>query len=73
MRTGDRVDVIAAQETATGGAVRVVARGALVTEVPEPAAETLDTGALVVLSVPRDTAARLAGASTTARLAVTLC
>jgi hypothetical protein len=73
LRPGDRVDVIAAQETATGGEARVVARGALVTEVPEPLTETADTGALVLLSVPRATAARLAGASTTARLAVTLC
>jgi Flp pilus assembly protein CpaB len=73
LRPGDRVDVIAAQETAMGGEARVVARGALVTEVPEFASEAGGTGALVVLSVPRDTAARLAGASTTARLAVTLC
>jgi Flp pilus assembly protein CpaB len=73
LRPGDRVDVIAAQETAMGGEARVVARGALVTEVPELASEAGGTGALVVLSVPRDTAARLAGASTTARLAVTLC
>ncbi|MFJ8083642.1 hypothetical protein ACIQ6Y_23915 [Streptomyces sp. NPDC096205] len=73
LRPGDRVDVIAAQETATGGQARVVARGALVTKVPEPLAETADTGALVVLSVPRATATRLVGASATARLAVTLC
>ncbi|MET9733176.1 hypothetical protein ABZZ79_21775 [Streptomyces sp. NPDC006458] len=73
LRPGDRVDVIAAQETATGGEAEVIARGALVTKVPEPLAETADTGALVVLSVPRATAARLAGASAMARLAVTLC
>ncbi|CAL9472795.1 hypothetical protein SUDANB96_02892 [Streptomyces sp. enrichment culture] len=74
LRPGDRVDVIAAQETALGGEARVVARGALVRRVPELDAETegAESGALVVLSVPRDTAARLAGASTTARLAVTL-
>ncbi|MGW4537440.1 hypothetical protein ACWEOP_06140, partial [Streptomyces chartreusis] len=73
LRPGDRVDVIAAQETATGGDARVVARGARVTKVPEPLDAAVEGGALVVLSVPRATAARLAGASATARLAVTLC
>ncbi|MER5197002.1 RcpC/CpaB family pilus assembly protein [Streptomyces sp. NPDC002884] len=81
LRPGDRVDVIAAEPTTpagvngAGGDAQVVARGALVTKVPEPldtAAGTADEGALVVLSVPRSTAARLAGASATARLAVTL-
>ncbi|MFH9329846.1 hypothetical protein ACH4KU_12755 [Streptomyces althioticus] len=70
LRPGDRVDVIAAEETVSGGDARVVARGARVTEVPEPSGG--DGGALVVLSVPRDTAAELAGAGATARLAVTL-
>lgn len=75
LRAGDRVDVVAAQESAAGGDARVVARGALVTEVPEPEPvdESAGAGALVVLSVPRATAARLVGASTTGRLAVTLC
>ncbi|MEU6253244.1 hypothetical protein [Streptomyces sp. NPDC047043] len=73
LRPGDRVDVIAAQETATGGDARVVARGARVTKVPEPLESAADSGALVVLSVPRTAAARLAGAGATARLAVTLC
>ncbi|MEV0487174.1 hypothetical protein AB0I69_42070 [Streptomyces sp. NPDC050508] len=73
LRSGDRVDVIAAEESATGGDARVVARGARVTKVPEPLEEADGSGALVVLSVPRSTAARLAGASATARLAVTLC
>ncbi|WP_264935181.1 hypothetical protein [Streptomyces sp. A012304] len=77
LRPGDRVDVIAAEERATGGHAHVVARKALVTKVPGPlpeeeAAGVVDGGALVVLSVPRPTAARLAGASATARLAVTL-
>ncbi|OSP40078.1 hypothetical protein B7767_28245, partial [Streptomyces sp. 13-12-16] len=78
LRPGDRVDVIAAEETVSGGGARVVARGARVTEVPEPADGTGgadgtgDGGALVVLSVPRSTAAGLAGASATARLAVTV-
>ncbi|MFF5343334.1 hypothetical protein ACFY4H_21890 [Streptomyces althioticus] len=70
LRPGDRVDVIAAEETVSGGEARVVARGARVTQVPEP--PDGDGGALLVLSVPRDTAAELAGASATARLAVTL-
>jgi len=73
LRPGDRVDVIAAEESALGGHSRVVARGARVTKVPEPPAGATEGGALVVLSVPRATAARLAGASATARLAVTLC
>ncbi|MFF8027360.1 hypothetical protein ACFZDJ_40925 [Streptomyces sp. NPDC007896] len=68
LRPGDRVDVIAAD---AGSEARVVAAGARVAEVPDFAAT--ETGALVVLSVPRATAARLAGAGTTARLAVTLC
>ncbi|MYS90072.1 hypothetical protein SCNRRL3882_4672 [Streptomyces chartreusis NRRL 3882] len=72
LRPGDRVDVIAAEETVSGGDARVVARGARVTKVPEPLEGASDAGALVVLSVPRATAARLAGASATARLAVTL-
>jgi Flp pilus assembly protein CpaB len=75
LRPGDRVDVIAAEETVSGGDARVVARGARVTKVPEPlegASGVSDGGALVVLSVPRATAVRLAGASATARLAVTL-
>ncbi|MEV5435199.1 hypothetical protein AB0K80_04080 [Streptomyces sp. NPDC052682] len=72
LRPGDRVDVIAAAETATGGEARVVARGARVRMIPEPLEGAVDGGALVVLSVPRATAARLAGASTTRRLAVTL-
>lgn len=93
LRPGDRVDVIAVEQAAggtggaTGGEAHVVARGALVTKVPEPldassstspSASALasgavgESGALVVLSVPRSNAARLAGASATARLAVTL-
>jgi hypothetical protein len=70
LRPGDRVDVIAAEESATGGAARVVARGARVSEVPT--ADTAESGALVVLTVPRRTAAELAGAGATSRLAVTL-
>ncbi|MFJ8110360.1 RcpC/CpaB family pilus assembly protein [Streptomyces sp. NPDC096132] len=78
LRPGDRVDVLAvttAERAPAGGEARVVARGALVTKVPEPLESSMgagDGGALVVLSVPRSTASRLAGASATARLAVTL-
>ncbi|WP_244172497.1 hypothetical protein [Streptomyces europaeiscabiei] len=71
LRPGDRVDVIAAEESATGaGAARVVARGARVSKVPT--ASATESGALVVLTVPRRIAARLAGAGATSRLAVTL-
>ncbi|WP_411092898.1 hypothetical protein [Streptomyces sp. 049-1] len=66
---GDRVDVVA---TGDAGDASVVARGARVTQVPEPADEAAG-GALVVVSVERDTAHRLVGAGTTGRLAVTLC
>ncbi|MEU5363377.1 RcpC/CpaB family pilus assembly protein [Streptomyces sp. NPDC005925] len=74
LRPGDRVDVIATGDDATdGGAARVIARGARVTKVPRALADDpAGSGALVVLSVPPSTAARLAGASATARLAVTL-
>ncbi|MCX5333430.1 MULTISPECIES: hypothetical protein [unclassified Streptomyces] len=73
LRPGDRVDVIAAGTTATGGDAQVLARGARVKKVPEPLEGAAESGALVVLSVPRPIAVRLAGASATARLAVTLC
>ncbi|MEV6115669.1 hypothetical protein AB0L59_24975 [Streptomyces sp. NPDC052109] len=73
LRPGDRVDVIAAEDPSAGGVARVLARGVRVTEVPEPLEGGAESGALVVLSVPRVTAARLVGASATARLAVTLC
>lgn len=68
LRPGDRVDVIAADGRGRG---RVVADGARVSAVPD--SEVTGTGALVVLSVPRSTAARLAGAGITSQLAVTLC
>ncbi|MBV1935284.1 hypothetical protein [Streptomyces sp. BV286] len=72
LRPGDRVDVVAAEQSAAGDA-RVVARGARVTKVPESPDSVAEGGALVVLSVPRRTATRLAGAGATSRLAVTLC
>lgn len=81
LRRGDRVDVIAAAPSPLGSAgvpereseARVVARGARVTEIPGERETSSDGGALVVLSVPRATAAALAGASATSQLAVTLC
>ncbi|MFH8340045.1 hypothetical protein [Streptomyces sp. AM6-12] len=73
LRPGDRVDVVAAQDPSAGGGVRVLARGVRVTRVPEPADAGAESGALVVLAVPRALAPGLVGASATARLAVTLC
>ncbi|KOU31613.1 hypothetical protein ADK52_03160 [Streptomyces sp. WM6372] len=70
LRPGDRVDVVAAERA---GPPRVVAAGARVAEVPDPEKGVADAGALVVLSVPRDTARALVGAGAVARLAVTLC
>ncbi|MED7823606.1 hypothetical protein VXC91_16825 [Streptomyces chiangmaiensis] len=68
LRPGAKVDVIAADSG--GGGAKVVAAGALVTRVPD--VDPTENGALVVLSVPRTTAALLAGAGATSRLAVTL-
>ncbi|MFD9218701.1 hypothetical protein ACFWDI_01400 [Streptomyces sp. NPDC060064] len=75
LRPGDRVDVIAAANSPVGEgtAARVVASGARVTGVPGLRGASPDGGALVVLSVPRATAAALAGAGATSRLAVTVC
>jgi hypothetical protein len=64
LRPGDRVDVLAA--------ARVVASGARVVTVPEGDGGALGDGALVVLSVPRSTAAALAGASARSPLTVAL-
>lgn len=79
LRPGDRVDLIAAD--ATGSGARVVAKDVRVTRVPRstadgpgPAAPGEGTGAqggaLVVVSVERATAAALAGAGVSGRLAV---
>jgi hypothetical protein len=80
LRRGDRVDVIAAPASPApmGGAgkeqeARIVASGARVTGIPGEAGAAPDGGALIVLSVPRATAAELAGASATSQLAVTVC
>ncbi|MFB8352543.1 hypothetical protein [Streptomyces niveus] len=75
LRPGDRVDVIAAAHSPVGeeSDARVIATGALVESVPRAPASATDGGALVLLSVARDVAAELAGASTNSRLAVTLC
>ncbi|MCX2968173.1 MULTISPECIES: RcpC/CpaB family pilus assembly protein [Streptomyces] len=84
LRPGDRVDVVAAAPhdglAAEPGPARVLARRATVAQIPgRRAAEGEDApppgaeqGALVVLSVPPGTAARLAGAAAHAPLAVTL-
>ncbi|MFJ8825631.1 RcpC/CpaB family pilus assembly protein [Streptomyces sp. NPDC102467] len=83
LRPGDRVDVVAARADGRPG-VRVLASGARVTSVPEerptsdlpssdlPGDALAAGGSLVVLSVGRATAARLAGAGATSRLAVTV-
>ncbi|MFF3775401.1 hypothetical protein [Streptomyces sp. NPDC002232] len=75
LRPGDRVDVIAAPDSPLGAdaEAHVVATGARVAEVPRPREARPDGGALVVLSMPRPTAAKLAGAGVTAQLALILC
>ncbi|MEV6649271.1 hypothetical protein [Streptomyces sp. NPDC051219] len=74
LRPGDRVDVVAADSSPGGNSrARVVAASARVAEVPLPEREMGDGGALVVLSVPRATAAALAGAGVTSQLAVIVC
>ncbi|MFD7627947.1 hypothetical protein ACFV7Q_18255 [Streptomyces sp. NPDC059851] len=70
LRPGDRVDVVAAERA---GPPRVVAEGARVDAVPGREEDAGGGGALVVLSVPRDTARDLVGAGAVAQLAVTLC
>jgi hypothetical protein len=75
LRPGERVDVLAG--------ARIVARCAPVVAVPEhiapaPSADAAPdgggtTGGLVVLTVPRTTAAALSGAAALSPLAVTLC
>ncbi|MGW9115688.1 RcpC/CpaB family pilus assembly protein [Streptomyces sp. NPDC055663] len=90
LRPGDHVDVIAAGDAGAGAAeaghgagVRVLAKGARVTEVPHSEADGFEgsggsegfteNGALIVLAVPRETATALAGAGISSQLAVTLC
>ncbi|MFE9373845.1 hypothetical protein ACFYM2_29295 [Streptomyces sp. NPDC006711] len=75
LRPGDRVDVIASANSPSGaaGEARVVATNARVKGVPASRQAASDTGALVILAVPLETARALAGAGTTSRLAVTLC
>ncbi|MGW6742574.1 hypothetical protein ACWGDX_17945 [Streptomyces sp. NPDC055025] len=81
LRRGDRVDVIAAAAIAPPPAgvvdaepeARVVAAGVRVAAIPKTRDFSPDGGALVVLSVPRATAAVLAAASATSRLAVAVC
>ncbi|MFG2520679.1 RcpC/CpaB family pilus assembly protein [Streptomyces sp. NPDC048527] len=77
---GAGADAGAGEAQGSGGqGGRVVAAGARVSSVPESSGSpgsaddaAAEGGALVVLSVPRATAARLAGAGATSRLAVTL-
>ncbi|TXS36360.1 hypothetical protein EAO72_22890 [Streptomyces sp. or43] len=72
LRPGDRVDVIASEGAGAGS--RVLAKGARVTRVPTaPVEGPTENGALIVVSVPRATAATLAGAGISAGFAVILC
>lgn len=72
LRPGDRVDVVASE--GAGARARVLAKGARVEEVPSVSAEGASReGALIVLAVPRATAADLAGAGISGGFAVILC
>jgi Flp pilus assembly protein CpaB len=71
VRTGDRVDVLAALPEA--GQAELVAGDALVLAAPPTASDEVDPAAgLLVLAVDTGTAARLAAVSTTATLTVSL-
>jgi Flp pilus assembly protein CpaB len=81
LRAGDRVDVLATATSSGPGeeaAVTVVATGALVLSAPPaatagaPPVPAAEGSGLLLLAVPTDTAARLAGASASATLTVTL-
>jgi hypothetical protein len=75
LEPGDRVDVVAAPAApadAAGPAQRLVAAGARVVHVPVPTDDAVEAGALVILSAPRSTAVRLAGASVSSRLTVVM-
>ncbi|MDQ8706787.1 hypothetical protein RCO28_30590 [Streptomyces sp. LHD-70] len=71
LRPGDRVDVIAAP--ASGARASRIAAGARVIDVAAGGQASGENGALIVLSVPRAEAVRLAGASANSRLVVVLC
>ncbi len=72
LRPGDRVDVVASE--GAGAKARVLAEGARVEQVPAASAEGASgAGALIVLAVPRKTAADLAGAGISGGFAVILC
>ncbi|MEV4329835.1 RcpC/CpaB family pilus assembly protein [Streptomyces sp. NPDC049597] len=74
LRPGDRVDVIAAADSpAEDSPAKVVASGVRVAAIPRAGEDPAGGGALIVLSVPRATAATLAGAGATSRLAVAVC
>ncbi|WP_443333691.1 hypothetical protein [Streptomyces sp. CB02460] len=74
LRPGDRVDVVASGGPGAAAEARVVARGARVERVPSAeAGGPSGEGALIVLAVPRATAAGLAGAGISGGFAVVLC
>ncbi|MGI5352970.1 hypothetical protein ACQEU8_33040 [Streptomyces sp. CA-250714] len=74
LHPGDRIDVLAS--TSKSASARVVAANVRVAHVPKYG-DTVSVGgaegALIVVVVPRRTAAALAGAAAKSRLAVTLC
>lgn len=72
LRVGDRVDVLAADPQA--GSAQVLLTDAVVIAIPHPddTAPTLTTGALVVLAVPEQSAARVAAAGVSSFLSVVL-
>lgn len=82
VRPGDRVDVLAAPTSETGGgldegarsgrAAVPVASGAVVLSIPQEAASGVTDGGLVVLAVSSQTARALAAAATTDRLSLVL-
>ncbi|UGY91901.1 hypothetical protein [Streptomyces gobiensis] len=76
LKPGDRVDVLAsAPDGSAADRARIVARCARVAKVPESGGTggSAGEGALVVLPVPRPTAAQLAGAAAHSRLTVAQC
>ncbi|HEY5834244.1 hypothetical protein [Streptomyces sp.] len=74
LHPGDRVDVLARARIVATGVTVVALPGR---PVPSPAVDLPEgsqaSGALVVLAVPRGTAAALSGAAASSPLAVTLC
>lgn len=75
LRPGDRIDVIASgsRSGSVPDSAHFVARNVRVAQLPQSDDTVAGDGALIVLTVSRSTATRLAGAAANSRLAVTLC